>query len=307
MVSGYRFPTASEDVPCKDFICSATNAIIKEVFEPENMIQAFITQTPAMGRKEGPGMKIQKWTFFVFFLANIFLGFPMGQARASETVDSGLYGGLLKKYVHKGVVDYGGFKKEEARLDEYLKVLEKVNTESLSQKEKFAFYVNAYNAWTIKLILTGYPGIESIKDLGSLFKSPWKKKICRIDGKVITLDDIEHNILRPRFKDPRVHFAVNCASKGCPPLLAEPYTGSRLDKQLNHVTGAFINDPKRYRLEGDTLFVSKIFKWFSEDFNNDVIGFFQKYAKEDLKTTLESKREKIKVKYLDYDWSLNGK
>ena len=100
---------------------------------------------------------------------------------------------------------------------------------------------------------------------------------------------------------------MNCASKGCPPLLAEPYIGSRLDKQLNHVTGAFINDPKRYRLEGDTLFVSKIFKWFSEDFNNDVIGFFLQYAKGDLKRTLETNRGKIKVKYLDYDWSLNGK
>jgi len=252
-------------------------------------------------------MNRQKWTFFVFFFAIYFLAFPMGSARAGENVDHSIYGGLLKKYVHKGVVDYEGFKKEEARLDEYLKVLEKVNTESLSQEEKFAFYVNAYNAWTIKLILTGYPGIESIKDLGSLFKSPWKKKICRIDGKVITLDDIEHNILRPQFKDPRVHFAVNCASKGCPPLLTEPYTGSRLDRQLNHVTGAFINDPKRYRLEGDTLFVSKIFKWFSEDFNYDVIGFFRQYGKEDLKKKLENNRDKIKVKYLDYDWSLNGK
>ncbi|MBW1773291.1 MAG: DUF547 domain-containing protein, partial [Deltaproteobacteria bacterium] len=93
----------------------------------------------------------------------------------------------------------------------------------------------------------------------------------------------------------------------CPPLLAEPYTGSRLDKQLNQVTRAFINDPKRYRIEKDTLFVSRIFKWFSEDFNNDVIGFFLQYAEGDLKRTLESNRGKIKVKYLDYDWSLNGK
>ncbi|MBW2206539.1 MAG: DUF547 domain-containing protein [Deltaproteobacteria bacterium] len=212
-------------------------------------------------------MKIPKRTFSVLFLILIFLVVPPVSVKAGETVDHSLYGELLG----------------------------------------FAFYVNAYNAWTIKLILTGYPGIESIKDLGSLFKSPWKKKICRIDGEVITLDDIEHNILRPQFKDPRVHFAVNCASKGCPPLLAEPYTGSRLDKQLNQVTRAFINDPKRYRIEKDTLFVSKIFKWFSEDFNNDVIGFFLQYAEGDLKKTLESNRGKIKVKYLDYDWSLNGK
>ena len=240
-------------------------------------------------------------------MIHIFLVVPLVSARAGETVDHKLFGELLKKYVKNGVVDYQGFKKEEARLEAYLKILEKVNTERLSRDERFAFYVNAYNGWTIKLILTGYPGIQSIKDLGSIFKSPWKKKICRIDGKVITLDDIEHNILRPRFKDPRVHFAVNCASKGCPPLLPEPYAGARLDQQLNHVTRAFINDPKRNRLEGGTLFVNRIFKWFSEDFNNDVVGFFLQYAEGDLKKKLETNREKIRVQYLDYDWSLNGK
>ncbi|MCK7483684.1 MAG: DUF547 domain-containing protein, partial [Candidatus Moduliflexus flocculans] len=86
------------------------------------------------------------------------------------------------------------------------------------REEQFAFYINAYNAWTIKLILTGYPGVKSIKDLGSLLQSPWKKEFVRIHGKTLSLDDIEHSILRPRFKDPRVHFAIVCASKGCPPL-----------------------------------------------------------------------------------------
>jgi hypothetical protein len=260
-----------------------------------------------MCRKEGPEMKILQWSLLVVSLSVVMLIFSVGFAEAGETVDNSLYAALLKNNVKNGVVDYQGFKREEARLDAYLEVLEKVNTERLSKEEKFAFYVNAYNAWTIKLILSGYPGIESIKDLGSLFKSPWKKKICRIDGKVITLDDIEHNILRPRFKDPRVHFAVNCASKGCPPLLAEPFTGSHLEQQLNQVTRAFINDPGRYRLEGNTFFVSKIFKWFSEDFNDDVVGFFMQYAEGDLKKKLAAGRERIKVKYLDYDWSLNGK
>ncbi len=248
-----------------------------------------------------------KRTFFVLILVHLFLAIPMVPVKANETVDHRIYGELLEKYVSNGEVDYGGFKKEEARLGAYLKVLEKVDPESLSRDEQFAFYVNAYNAWTIQLILTGYPGIASIKDLGSLFRSPWEKKICRIDGKVITLDHIEHDILRPRFKDPRVHFAVNCASKGCPPLLAEPYVGSRLERQLDRVTRAFINDPKRYRFEGDTLFVSRIFKWFSEDFNDDVAGFFLRYAEGDLKKKLESRRGEIEVEYLDYDWSLNGK
>ena len=226
---------------------------------------------------------------------------------AGAGVDHSLYAELLKKYVEDGVVDYRGFKNDEKKLDRYLKVLERVNTKTLSRNEQFAFYVNAYNAWTIKLILSGYPGVKSIKDLGTLFKSPWKKKICRIDGGLITLDDIEHNILRPLFKDPRVHFAINCAAGSCPPLISEPYRSSTLDQQLDDSARAFINDPLSNRLEGHTLYVSKIFKWFAEDFNNDIVGFFQKYGKGDMKKALDANREGIKIKYLDYDWSLNGK
>ena len=226
---------------------------------------------------------------------------------AAQVVDHSLYAGLIEKYVKDGVVDYKGFKNEESVLDKYLKVLEDVDSTMLSRNEQFAFYINAYNAWTIKLILTGYPGVKSIKDLESFFSSPWKKKICRIDGKIITLDDIEHNILRPRFKDPRVHFAINCAARSCPPLRSEPYRGGELDQQLNEMTSVFINDPSRNRLEENKLYVSKIFDWFEEDFNGDIPGFFLKYAKGDLKGQSEAKRGKIKIEYLDYDWSLNGK
>ena len=249
--------------------------------------------------------RIYLFSFLVFLL---FLSW--GQPRygsAANEVDQSLYAELLSKYVKNGIVNYQGFKNDEKNLDQYLKVLEKTDTKTLSRNEQFAFYVNAYNAWTIKLILSGYPGIKSIKDLGSLFKSPWKKKICRIDGKIITLDDIEHNILRPRFKDPRVHFAINCAAKSCPPVRSEPYRGGELDQQLDEMTRAFINDLENNRLEDHTLYVSSIFKWFAEDFNKDIVGFFLKYAKGDLKEQLEANKEKIKVKYLDYDWSLNGK
>jgi len=226
---------------------------------------------------------------------------------SSATVDNGLYAELLGKYVQNGTVDYQGFKNAEIKLDQYLKFLEETNTKKLSRDEQFAFYINAYNAWTIKLILSDYPGIKSIKDLGSIFKNPWKKKIARVNADIITLDNIEHDILRPRFKDPRVHFAVNCASKGCPPLRPEPYRADILEQQLDEMTKAFINDSRRNRLEGQTLYVSSIFKWFSEDFNNDVVGFFLKYAQEDLKKQLDDGKSKIKVRYLDYDWSLNGK
>lgn len=230
-----------------------------------------------------------------------------GSAHAESAVDDSLYGELLKKYVIDGVVNYQGFKNEEDKLDRYLKIPENVNSKTLSHDQQFAFYINAYNAWTIKLILSGYPGIKSIKDLGNIFRSPWKKKICRIDGGIITLDDIEHKILRPRFRDPRVHFAIVCASKGCPPLISEPYRGEVLNQQLDNSARAFINNPERNRLEGNILYVSSIFKWFAEDFNDDIIGFFRKYVPDDVKSKLERTRDSIKIKYLSYDWSLNGK
>lgn len=226
-------------------------------------------------------------------------------AAAEPAVDNRLYAELLKKYVIAGKVNYAGFKKEEAKLDRYLKVLENIDPAGLPRNEQFAFYTNAYNAWTIKLILSGYPDITSIKDLGSLLKSPWKKKIVRIAGEVISLDHVEHEILRPRYGDPRVHFAINCAAKSCPPLRPEPFSGAILDQQLDDSTRSFINDPESYRLEDNELYVSRIFKWFSEDFNDDVFGFFLKYANGNLRKELEAKSERTTVKYLQYDWSLN--
>jgi hypothetical protein len=225
---------------------------------------------------------------------------------AEPVVDNSIYADLLKKYVSAGKVDYAGFKSEEAKVDRYLKILENVDPEKLSRNEQFAFYTNAYNAWTIKLILSGYPGVTSIKDLGSLLRSPWKKKFVRLDGEVITLDHIEHEILRPRFKDPRVHFAINCAAKSCPPLRPEPFSGANLDQQLDDMTRSFINDPKSYRLEDNELHVSRIFEWFSEDFKDDAFGFFLKYATGDLLKKLKAKSDRIIIKYLQYDWSLNG-
>jgi len=246
-------------------------------------------------------------TAFLTALSVFFATGLMNTSWAAVTVDNSVYAELLKKYVKEGVVDYQGFKNEETHLDQYLKVLEETDSSKLSRNEQLAFYVNAYNAWTIKLILSGYPGVKSIKEFGSIFKSPWKKKLARIDGEIVTLDHIEHGILRPKYKDPRVHFAINCASKGCPPLRSEPYRGEVLDQQLDEMARAFINDARRNRLEGKTLYVSPIFKWFKEDFNDDIFGFFQEYAQGDLKKQLGSSSEEIKVKYLSYDWSLNGK
>jgi hypothetical protein len=222
-------------------------------------------------------------------------------------VDHNLYAGLLKQYVKDGAVDYQGFKNEEATLDAYLKMLEQTNSQMLFRNEQLAFFINAYNAWTIKLVLGGYPGIKSIKDLGGVLSSPWKKKICRIDGRVISLDELEHKTIRPRFQDPRVHFAVNCASRSCPPLLSEPYQGNNLERQLDAATRGFINNPQSNRLVGETLYVSKIFDWYKADFKSGVVEFFLKYAEGDFRERLKANIDQLRIAYLDYDWSLNGR
>jgi hypothetical protein len=252
-------------------------------------------------------MKILILGFFTMCCILMFMFCPgPGSSEPLNHVDNSIYRALLKQYVHDGRVDYQGFQNEEARLDAYLDVLAQIDPDSMPRNGQFAFYINTYNAWTIKLILSGYPGVKSIKDLGSLFKSPWKKTICRIDGKIISLDDIEHTILRPRFKDPRVHFAINCAAKGCPPLRAEPYEEKILDAQLDDAVRLFINDPDRTFLKENTLYISSIFKWFSEDFG-DIAGFVAEHAVGKLKKDLEVNVDNIRIKYLDYDWSLNGK
>jgi hypothetical protein len=234
------------------------------------------------------------------------LGYPLSVGATQGPVDHSIYGKLLKAHVIDGRVDYSGFKKDEAQLDAYLAALGAIAPGELAQQEQMAFYINAYNAWTIKLILGAWPDLTSIKDLGSLFQSPWKKSFVKLRQGVVTLDHIEHDILRPRYKDPRIHFAINCASISCPPLLNTPYIGSELSRQLDVVTTNFINDPSNNYINGDTLHVSRIFKWFEEDFNGDIYGFFKRYARGELKKQLDSRAEGLKINYLPYDWALNG-
>ncbi len=252
-------------------------------------------------------MKLGKPAVLFALFWGIAVIFYPGSGWTKTSVNHDSYAALLKTHVQEGVVDYKGLKSNEVKLDRYLDVLATVDSTKLSRNERFAFFINAYNAWTLKLILMGYPGIESIKDMGSIFKSPWKKKFTRIDGKVVSLDHIEHEILRPTFQDPRVHFAINCAAFSCPPLQSEPYRSGMLDDQLNNAAREFINNPERNYLDGNVLYVSRIFKWFGEDFNDDIIGFFMKFARAGFKEKLEKQKGRIKVKYLSYDWSLNGR
>lgn len=228
----------------------------------------------------------------------------MGRAAGADYTP---YAQLLHKYAQGGVVDYAGLKKDRAQLDRFLAAMAQVEPDKLGRAAQMAFYINVYNAWTLWLILTKYPDLKSIKDLGSLFSGPWSKKIVRLRAGVLTLDEVEHDILRPRFKDPRVHFAVNCAAKGCPPLWPEPFTGDRLDQQLDQATAAVINDPGRTVLKGDTLYLNKVMDWYAGDFPRNQVSFVKKYARGELKKKLDALGDKVRIEYLDYDWSLNSK
>ncbi len=218
------------------------------------------------------------------------------------------YAALLAAHVHDGVVDYAGLKGREKELDAYLEALTRVDPASLNREERFAYYINVYNAWTLKLILEHYPGIGSIKEAGSLLRSPWKRTFVRLKSGTVSLDDVEHGLLRPQFRDPRVHFAVNCASVSCPPLASAPYEGAGLDAALDAAARRFINNPANTFVKDGTLHVSRIFDWYGDDFGGrqGVWAFVRRYADPELAGKMDAAKEQD-LAYLPYDWSLNGR
>lgn len=201
---------------------------------------------------------------------------------------------LLSKYVSStGAVDYAGLKTQRGKLDAYLKTLsDNTPTEAWSRDERLAYWINAYNAGTIRLILDNYP-LKSIQDLDG--GKTWDVKRVKLGDKTYSLNQIENDIIRPRFKEPRIHFAVNCAAKGCPPLRNEAFTADKLERQLAEQTRKFLNDSRYTKVDGDNLSVSKIFDWYGSDFA-DVKSFVGKYR---------DVPEGATVEYVDYDWSLN--
>ena len=229
---------------------------------------------------------------------------------AGETEINQHYRGLLQAHVADGMVDYHGFKEDEKLLDQYLDTLNLTNPETLSEDQKLAFYINAYNAYTIKLILDNFDEKKppsSIKKIGSLFTSPWKISFAKVAGNVYSLDNIEHDIIRKDWNEPRIHFAVNCASRSCPPLISEPYRGASIDAQLETSTRAFLADKTMNYLDGKTLYISSIFKWYAGDFKDDPSQFILDHTEGEMHERIAQLGKNVKIKYLDYDWSLNGK
>ncbi len=212
------------------------------------------------------------------------------------SVDHTLWNTLLSKYVtKKGHVNYEGFKTDEDKLQDYLNVLKThAPSESWTKNEKLAYWINAYNAFTVKLILDNYP-VKSIKDI----KNPWDQEFIVIANKTYSLGDIEHKILR-KMDEPRIHFAINCASYSCPNLLNQAYIAETLEAQLDVAAHRFVNDTSKNTISKDAVEISKIFDWFSSDFKSygSIIDFLNNYS------TIKINKN-AKVKYKDYNWNLN--
>lgn len=234
---------------------------------------------------------------------------------------------LLKQQVkvaphgNASAVDYSALKGSHVQLKTYLDSLAAVTEQdyaSWSREERLAFLINAYNAFTVELVLTAYPGLASIKDLGSLLRSPWKRDFFTLLGRKRSLDDVEHGLIRAPgvFDEPRIHVAVVCASIGCPMLRPEAWRADRLSSQLDDAMARFLADRSRNRFDATKgkLYVSRIFDWYGKDFEASHQGFdtlqslFARYA--DSLADTPAEREKIRrgqyrLDFLEYDWRLN--
>lgn len=213
-----------------------------------------------------------------------------------KTIDHKQWNDLLQKHVSdKGLVDYKGFKNDGVTLQTYLDYLaENLPQKTWSKNAVLAYWINAYNAFTIKLILDNYP-VNSIKDI----KDPWGKKFFTLGNKKYSLEEIEHEILR-KMNEPRIHFAINCASFSCPDLLNEAYSENNLEKQLESVAKSFINNRNKNTITANKIEISKIFDWFRGDFktNGSIIDFLNRYSEIKINTT-------AKISYKTYNWKLN--
>lgn len=246
----------------------------------------------------------QMFKIFIFLLAIIPFSLEGNAILESNSeietphilADHNSWNELLSKHVDsEGNVDYAAFVKDKRALEGYLDHLDKnAPTEKWSKNEKLAYYINLYNAATVKLIIDNYP-LKSIKDINS----PWDKRWVLVDGKKLSLGNIEHKILR-KMDEPRIHFAINCASYSCPKLINKAFLPETMEEQLEDATIDFVNDTSRNKISENKVQLSNIFKWYKGDFtdNGTLIDYLNLYSK----TKTE---KKAKVSHLTYDWGLN--
>ena len=251
-------------------------------------------------------MNIFTFAVVIFELCGYFQQIP--QQENTKPISHEQYSSLLIKYVDgEGWVDYDRLKKDRAVLKNYINTIQKnpPNDTYWTRNEQLAYWINAYNAITLDIVLEYYP-IESIKDIGGTIKIPlintaWDIPI-KIGSQEITLNFIEHSILRKKFQEPRIHVAINCASYSCPAIRREAFTADLLDTQLQEQAVSFINDQKRNKINKEEAKISELFQWFAEDFTKKetLYNFLNLYSFHKL-------NERTKLSFLNYDWRLNKK
>lgn len=235
---------------------------------------------------------------------------------STKTVDHSQWASLLTTYVSLGSdgitrVDYAALGESAAdveKLGAYIDLLQETRVSSLNQDEQFAFWANLYNAVTVEVILEHYP-VRSIRDIsispGLFSTGPWGKKLVTVEGEELSLDNVEHDIMRANWDEPRVHYAVNCASFGCPNLALEPFSGKKLEAQLEKAAKDYVNHPRGVSFEGSKLTLSKIYDWYGKDFGATKAAQIKSIAKHaDPELADKLKAHSGRVSY-DYDWSLN--
>lgn len=220
---------------------------------------------------------------------------------ASEKPDHSILDRLLQEYVSSsGKVNYKGMKTKMDTLDKYLMELRNTSPASdWSRNEKKAYYINAYNAYTLKFVLTKYP-LKSVKDASFSGKDIWNVRLVKLGTKTYNLQQVENDILR-KMGDARIHFAINCASYSCPRLWNHAYTADNVSSRMTRLTKEYINNPKHNIITEKKIKISKIFEWYSSDFIKDdqtLIQYLNKYSKVQISPN-------AKVEYLPYNWSLN--
>ena len=234
--------------------------------------------------------------------------------KSARAIDHGAWEAFLTRYLRIGGngvhgIAYGLVTSADRRaLDAYLDGLSRVPISSYSRPEQMAYWINLYNALLVRVVLDHYP-IASVHDIGASTKpgtgGPWNEKLLQIEGLPVSLNDIEHRILRPIWRDPRVHYVLSCAAVGCPNLQPQPFQADRLERQLSQAAMAYINDPRCIVTDGDRLVVSSIYRWYQEDFGGSdrgVINHLMAYAEPDLAMSLQ---HFDRIAGDDFEWRLN--
>ncbi len=235
--------------------------------------------------------------------------------RSSQGIDHSAWDKILARYLQTSPGDINRFSygavtaSDREALDGYLNALSATAVSGYARNEQYAFWINLYNALTVDVVLDHYP-VDSIRDIdispGLFADGPWDKELIEVEGEALTLNDIEHRILRPIWREPRTHYAVNCASNGCPNLLPRAFTAANTEELLSAAAADYVNHPRGVSVSSDRITVSKIYDWFGEDFGGDetaILNHLLDHASPDLAARI---RAVGKIHDTAYDWALNA-